>query len=696
MRKVVMICTLLLLGCLLGSVSAQTVKIKRIGVAPGNRASLGLPSTAPTSTGLHIIGKGEKAYLSADTTGSEESTATSFNWSMTAPAGSAAALENSDQIFTAFTADVEGRYIVTVSANGTVSASDTLYASTFSGYEDEFTCVCHNYVYPDGKLTAYPQTAHATMFQRALTGQIEVDAYGDGTYGPNCIRCHTTGYNANANNGNFGYLAKASGWDTTWYKGLRSSGSSYLIHNGDTTVWNQLAVQYPQLLPVAKIGCESCHGPAGEHKRTGNKAYIEASMDASVCLQCHDAPTHHNVGKYWKESTHSTMALSAEEASRPSCYPCHNPSSFVAFTANKQSPDYSRVVVTESISCQVCHDPHRAENEGQLRTVTLDSLANGYRPPAEVGGAGQLCMNCHRGRENTVARVESQKKTFRDRFYPHYAPQADMFLGANAYEYGLELTGMGTHHGVEDGCVTCHMPQRGDNLDHAMSMDSSGVDKVTACRQCHGSRVDSFDDIQAGYDYDGNGRTESAEAEVEGLLAQLRAVLPKNADGEPINSLVDFRKDSANFVSNPNNYPAVWNYYFVKNDGSKGIHNTKYAVALLRASLSTLTGIQMADQEVPRTFELSQNYPNPFNPSTEIRFSLPRSARVTLNVFNVLGELVAVLADGDLAPGNYTAPWDGNDRNGLKAASGVYFYRLVITQNNAPATTITKKMVLMK
>jgi hypothetical protein len=691
-----MICTFLLLSCLLGSGIAQTVKIKRIGVAPGNRASLGLPSTAPTSTGLHIIGKGEKAYLSADTTGSGASTATSFDWSIALPAESAGSLDNTNQMNTSFTADVEGRYIVTVYVNASVSASDTLYASTFSGFVDEFTCICHNYIYPDGKLTSYPQTAHASMLQRALTGQLEVDAYGDGVYAPTCVRCHTTGYNPNAANGNFGYLAKTSGWDTTWYKGLRFAGGDYLIHNGDSTVWNQLTNHYPQLEPVGKIGCESCHGPANEHKRTGNKAYIEASMDASVCLQCHDAPTHHSVGKYWKESTHSTMELSGEEASRPTCYPCHNPSSFVAYTANKRNPDYSRVVVTESISCQVCHDPHRADNPAQLRTVTLDSLMNGYRPPAEVGGAGQLCMNCHRGRENGPARVESQKKTFRDRFYPHYAPQADMFLGSNAYDFGLDLSGMGTHHGVEDACVTCHMTMRGFSIDHSMSMDSSGVDKVAACKQCHGSRIESFEDIQAGFDYDGDGRTESAVAEVEGLLAQLKAVLPKGADGEPIDMVADFRKDSANFVSNPNNYAAVWNYYFVKNDGSKGIHNTKYAVAILRASLSTLTGIKMADQEIPKTFELSQNYPNPFNPSTEIRFSLPRSARVSLNVFNVLGELVTTLADGDLAPGNYNAPWNGNDQNGMRVASGIYFYRLVITQKDAPPTAITKKMVLMK
>lgn len=695
MKRVVIICSLLLLGCLLGGAIAQTVKIKRIGVTPGNKASLGLPSSATTSTGLHVIGKGEKAYVSADTTGSGDTTATSFRWSISGPIGSVVALDNTNQINSSFTADVVGTYILTLTVNGSKTVSDTMFASTFSGFVDEYTCICHNYIYPDGKLTTYPQTAHATIFQRGITGQLEVDSYGNGVYSSTCTRCHTTGYNVNADNGNFGFLAKAAGWDTTWYHGLSTSGSSILIHNGDTTIWHSLNTNYPQLVPVGKIGCESCHGPASDHKRTGNPIYIEASMDASVCLQCHDAPTHHNVGQYWEASAHATMPASSAEASRSTCYPCHNASSFVAYAANKTSPDYSRTVVTESISCQVCHNPHKADNPAQLRTVSLDSLANGYIPPTGVGGMGLLCMNCHHGRENGPARIASQIKTWKDRFYPHYGTQSDMFFGSNAYDFGLNLEGLGTHQGLENGCVTCHMALRGSNQDHEMKMDSSGVDKVTACRQCHGN-IQSFEDIRAAYDYDGNGKIESVQAEIQGLLDQLKASLPKGSDGEPVSMLADFKKDSANIVSNPNNYPAIWNYYFVKNDGSMGVHNTKYAVAILRASLTTLTGMKMADQDVPKSFELSQNYPNPFNPTTDIRFSLPRAAQINLNVFNILGELVTTLADGNLVPGNYTVTWNGKDRNGMSVASGIYFYRLVIAQKDAPQKAITKKMVLMK
>jgi hypothetical protein len=89
---------------------------------------------------------------------------------------------------------------------------------------------------------------------------------------------------------------------------------------------------------------------------------------------------------------------------------------------------------------------------------------------------------------------------------------------------------------------------------------------------------------------------------------------------------------------------------------------------------------------VPDEYSLSQNYPNPFNPSTTIEFALPHAGYVNLKVYNVLGEQVATLAEGDHAAGTFKTLWDAS---GLP--SGVYFYRLT-----AREYVQTKKMVLMK
>ncbi|MFZ1685229.1 MAG: S8 family serine peptidase [Candidatus Zixiibacteriota bacterium] len=94
---------------------------------------------------------------------------------------------------------------------------------------------------------------------------------------------------------------------------------------------------------------------------------------------------------------------------------------------------------------------------------------------------------------------------------------------------------------------------------------------------------------------------------------------------------------------------------------------------------------------VPAGFDLSQNYPNPFNPTTNINFSVPATSHVTVEVFNILGQRVVTLFDGDKAAGTYTVTWNSRDESGNAVSSGIYFYRLV-----AGETVINKKMMLLK
>ena len=88
----------------------------------------------------------------------------------------------------------------------------------------------------------------------------------------------------------------------------------------------------------------------------------------------------------------------------------------------------------------------------------------------------------------------------------------------------------------------------------------------------------------------------------------------------------------------------------------------------------------------PAVFSLKSNYPNPFNPATRISFDVPRTGDVTLEVFNMIGQRVALLQQGVLAPGSYTRTFNGS---GL--ASGTYLCRM-----SAPGYTQTRKLVLVK
>lgn len=94
----------------------------------------------------------------------------------------------------------------------------------------------------------------------------------------------------------------------------------------------------------------------------------------------------------------------------------------------------------------------------------------------------------------------------------------------------------------------------------------------------------------------------------------------------------------------------------------------------------------VASNGLPDKFALSQNYPNPFNPTTQISFDLPAAAKVTLDVFNVLGQKVSTLVNENLDAGTHVVEFDG-----ASYASGVYFYHI-----SADNFSQTKKMVMLK
>lgn len=89
---------------------------------------------------------------------------------------------------------------------------------------------------------------------------------------------------------------------------------------------------------------------------------------------------------------------------------------------------------------------------------------------------------------------------------------------------------------------------------------------------------------------------------------------------------------------------------------------------------------------LPNEYVLQQNYPNPFNPVTRIKYSIPVSGHVSLNVYTSLGQLAATIFKGNQQPGNYVAEFNAS---GLP--SGIYMYRL-----QSGEVSITKKFVLMK
>lgn len=115
------------------------------------------------------------------------------------------------------------------------------------------------------------------------------------------------------------------------------------------------------------------------------------------------------------------------------------------------------------------------------------------------------------------------------------------------------------------------------------------------------------------------------------------------------------------------------------------------AIKLSEPGDTTAAVLVYPETGIPVKYSLSQNYPNPFNAITRIRYSTALEGRVTLKVFNIMGQEVRTLVDRVLPYGNHTIIWDGKNDFGQTVATGVYLVKM-----NAHNFSTVKKLLLMK
>jgi hypothetical protein len=145
---------------------------------------------------------------------------------------------------------------------------------------------------------------------------------------------------------------------------------------------------------------------------------------------------------------------------------------------------------------------------------------------------------------------------------------------------------------------------------------------------------------------------------------------------------------SAHPTSPPKNKPIVIGSAIASLTGIMTYSNGEYKLEPRKNDdWGTITAVTyQLSSVVPTSFELSQNYPNPFNPSTTIRYMLPTGGKVTLRVFNLLGQVVETLVEQQQNAGSYMVVF-----NASRLSSGTYFYKLDTDQ-----FSVTKKMMLLK
>jgi hypothetical protein len=502
--------------------------------------------------------------------------------------------------------DVTGQYTVSATivlggGSGTTNLTQTITAGTYLGVE---TCeLCHSggLIAPD-IYHPWVQTPHATFFQNAING------LESSHYSKNCISCHTVGYDSNPvatnyNDGGFYDVAQQLGW--TFPATL------------SPTNWAYMQSAYPALANLGNIQCENCHGPGSQHAYSlGNTNYITKTYIAADCSQCHDDTPNHIKSAEWSNSLHArTTRVPSGAANRMVCVRCHTAPGFQEYADNYGNTNsYATNVVYEAITCQACHDPHNYNNPYQLRLGT--NFMNVVLSDGTVvtnAGVGGFCMNCHHIRNgpaaSNVANYQQGKPTWAggSSFGVHDGPQGEMLEGVGAITYGQTLPSSAHRHALTNTCVDCHMQTvastdpaflqaGGHTWEMSYNVVTNGVTntlaKATICAQCHGNNVTTSFDFPV-QDYNGDGIIEGVQTEVQHLLDKLSTLLPPSGYQANANNYVADGKVKS--PSTQTNMPtkflnAVYNWQFVANDGSLGIHNAPFAVGLLKASIGDLTG----------------------------------------------------------------------------------------------------------
>ncbi len=304
--------------------------------------------------------------------------------------------------------------------------------------------------------------------------------------------------------------------------------------------------------------------------------------DATTCFACHSDQNFSLVAaqEQWNHSKHASGDNIDRNRFYESyynvCEKCHTNEGFV-MEVTGESADPTNFT---AIGCFTCHTPHTKGNL-ELRLTDAVSLANSV---VYDRGLSNICVACHQSRTNIEGYITDDFE-LSTRFGPHHSNQGDMLLGTNAYEYdGYEYENSYHSHGVENGCLQCHMSPSMDYVlgGHSLGMVDEPREHInsTGCNvtACHNG------EIEESFDYDG------IQTEVEELLDSLQTLLlaadliePEDEGGVIVYLPVDGRE-----VATADSAGAVFNYLFVHEDRSHGVHNAEYTIGLLESSINYL------------------------------------------------------------------------------------------------------------
>jgi predicted CXXCH cytochrome family protein len=456
---------------------------------------------------------------------------------------------------------------------------------------------------------------------------------------------------------------RTKSWDKNCMGCHVTGGKVKMVVAGADTSWHATWANNSSTLNMA-IGCEACHGPyqggGGRGHQMNPSKLTTKERKLEVCGQCHNrAESMGGTHEYPKNEADNTyfnpadstkplsMFLDMSKAPNTPGGPGTWPDLLTARQHHQQyqeflgSAHYNNPFV--EVVCFTCHDPHPSvPGEHLLR----DSITVGSEVFAVDNDNNTLCLSCH-ATHGPFANIPKawvhDPVTYKDSigFVVNQHSKHSVYDPEN----NLSTGGIGR-------CSKCHLAKTATSA-KAYDIHSHRFEVISPVNTLNYQNVSS---------------------PTQGMLNTCAASCHRNPSGGTASvptfgigtdpTLTDWREPTDIALAD-----TLWRYW--QNWG--------------------WTGVKEVKSSLPIAFNLYQNYPNPFNPSTKIVVDLPRQSTARLDVYNIIGEKIATLMDGDYKAGRFEVTWSGKDDLGYRVPTGIYFYKL-----EAGNYTQTKKMMFIK
>ena len=300
---------------------------------------------------------------------------------------------------------------------------------------------------------------------------------------------------------------------------------------------------------------------------------VDGVDGTATCVACHNESHRAPIEASYAKSVHAAGANVAYAGGRDSCSRCHSSEGYVNYITGKPA-----VAITNpsAISCTTCHSKHSTfdfENDGHdyaLRNIdpkTLDLTDVTY--VIDYGNASNNCVSCHQPRSKAPVDTDNDGLYLQtnSRFYPHYGGQSTMLEGIQGAVIANGSTAIpaagSAAHRTGASCTACHMGASTDGGEAGLHTFAASF-SAPICKTCH----------------------TTVPTEVAGLAADMATLHDKlfalgliKEDGSTIVQTTDIPFKTAQ---------ALWNYKTVEEDHSHGVHNPKYAKALIKNALEAV------------------------------------------------------------------------------------------------------------